>query len=156
MLEQAACNVVSALGTVIDLIRSCLGFTSSSVVFALILLTIPLTVSAVNDIQVMGLYRGKAVLSVDGKRRVLARGERSPEGVTLIDSNSNQAVLEMKGRRSTHVLGSRISTAFTERQSKRVSIYRDSRGTYTTIGSINGMPVNFLVDTGATAIAMGG
>ena len=33
-------------------------------------------------------------------------------------------------------------------------IWRDQSGGYTTVGSINGRTVNFLVDTGASAVAM--
>jgi aspartyl protease family protein len=35
-----------------------------------------------------------------------------------------------------------------------VQIRRDRSGMYSTVGSINGLPVNFLVDTGATQVAM--
>jgi len=35
-----------------------------------------------------------------------------------------------------------------------VQVWRDTAGMYTTVGSINGLPVTFLVDTGATAVAM--
>ena len=35
-----------------------------------------------------------------------------------------------------------------------MTIYRDAKGAYSTVGSINGRTVNFMVDTGATAIAM--
>lgn len=155
MPGQATCNAIYAQRRGPDLIRICRSLALSGLVFVAVLLTIPLMVLAVDDVQVMGLYRGMAVLWIDGKRRVLARGERSPEGVTLIDSTSDRAILEIQGQRSTHVLGSRVTTAFAKRRTKRVSIYRDPQGTYTTVGSINGIPVNFLVDTGATAIAMG-
>jgi aspartyl protease family protein len=106
------------------------------------------------NIAVMGLFRDKAVLLIDGKRRILTVGERSTEGVKLISANSKQAVIEMGGKRNTHTLGSQISTSFAQGSTKRVSIYRNPRGMFTTVGSINGLPVNFLVDTGASAIAM--
>ena len=94
------------------------------------------------------------MLQIDGTTRLLTDGERSPEGVKLISANSRRAVLEIDGKRSTHSLGSRVSTAFADKSSKRVSIYRDSQGMFTTVGSINGLPVTFLLDTGASAIAL--
>ncbi|MCP4407984.1 MAG: TIGR02281 family clan AA aspartic protease [Gammaproteobacteria bacterium] len=114
----------------------------------------PAILSAVDDVLVLGLFRDKVVLLIDGKRRVLSIGGRSPEGVVLVSANSSQAVLEIQGRRSIYKLGSRVSTSFAKAVSKRITIYRDPKGTYTTVGSINGFPVNFLVDTGASAIAM--
>ncbi len=76
--------------------------------------------------------------------------------MALVSASSSQALLELQGRRSIYKLGSRVSTSYTKAASKRITIYRDPQGTYTTVGSINGFPVNFLVDTGASAIAMGG
>ncbi len=116
----------------------------------------PVNSGAVDDVLVLGLFRDKVVLLIDGKRCILSIGERSPEGVALVSANSSQALLEIQGHRSIYKLGSRVSTSFTKAASKRITIYRDPQGAYTTVGSINGFPVNFLVDTGASAIAMGG
>ena len=107
------------------------------------------------NIAVMGLFRDKAVLLIDGERRILTVGERTTEGVKLIRADSKRAVIEVGGKRYTHTLGSQISTSFAKGSTKRVSIYRNPRGMFTTVGSINGLPVNFLIDTGASAIAMG-
>ena len=106
------------------------------------------------DIMVMGLFRNQAIVKIDGKQHILKPGKRSPEGVLLISSDSNEAVLEFEGKRQTYPLGSHISTRFTRDQQPSVSIYRNERGMFTTVGSINGFPVNFLVDTGASSVAM--
>lgn len=106
------------------------------------------------DIIVMGLFRNKAIVTIDGKQRVLKPGKTSPEGVSLISSNSSEAVLEFEGERKTYSLGSHISTRFKRDKQPSVSIYRNERGMFTTVGSINGFPVNFLVDTGASSVAM--
>lgn len=106
------------------------------------------------DIVVMGLFRDKAIVKIDGKQCILKSGKSSPEGVRLISSNSSEAVLEFEGSRKTYLLGSHISTSFKRDKQPSVSIYRNERGMFTTVGSINGFPVNFLVDTGATSVAM--
>ncbi|WP_126456150.1 retropepsin-like aspartic protease family protein [Sulfuriflexus mobilis] len=106
------------------------------------------------DIIVMGLFRNKAIVKIDGKQHILKPGKASPEGVLLIASDSNGAVLEFEGSRNTYVLGSHISTRFKRDKQPSVSIFRNERGMFTTVGSINGFPVNFLVDTGASSVAM--
>ncbi len=131
---------------------------SFSSCFGILLLCLLIPQSAVRgsqNIAVMGLFRDKAVLLINGERRILTVGERAAEGVKLISADSKQAVIEVGGKRYTHTLGSQISTSFAKGSTKRVSIYRNPRGMFTTVGSINGLPVNFLIDTGASAIAMG-
>ena len=106
------------------------------------------------DLQVLGLFRNKAIVKIDGKQRILKPGKPSPEGVLLISSNSNEAVLEIDGRRDSYKLGSHIGTQFKRDEKPEVSIYRNEHGMFTVVGSINNFPVNFLVDTGASHIAM--
>ncbi len=108
---------------------------------------------AVEKISVNGLFKDKAILVIDGKQRLIRAGETSPEGVKLIESNSKRAVIEIDGVQSSHALGSHIGGGFTAPESRSVHIY-PTRGMYTVVGSINGYPVNFVVDTGASAVSM--
>lgn len=118
------------------------------------MLTQPVALHAVGDILVMGLFRDKAIILVEGKRHFLSTGERTPEGVKLVEANSRQAVLEIDGQRTVHTLGSRVTASFAKKQVPRVQIYKNHRGLFTTVGSINGLPVQFMVDTGASAVAL--
>ncbi len=107
------------------------------------------------DILVLALFKDKAVLRIDGAQRTLRVGEVSPEGMRLISADSAQAVLEIDGKRSAYALGSHTSYATMGPAARSVvQIWRGAGGMYTTGGSINGMPVKFLVDTGASIIAM--
>ena len=110
--------------------------------------------SALDKLEVQGLFSNKAVLMIDGKRHILAVGETSPEGVKVIKANSRGAVLEVDGKQKQYNLGNTVSVAFTERKSQKEKIFVNSGGMYMTIGSINGRSVRFLVDTGASAISM--
>lgn len=107
-------------------------------------------------VKVMGLFKNKAVVSINGVQRILTKGKPSPEGVILVKASSRDAVLEVNGVRSSYALGSEISTGFEAPADtdKEFQISADPRGMYNTVGSINGHPVSFLVDTGATVIAM--
>lgn len=112
------------------------------------------------DIGVTALFGGKAQISVNGgKPRMLAAGETSPEGVKLISADSSAAVIEYQGKRRTLApgAGARIASAETPSSGgagSSVTLTADSRGHYQTLGQVNGGTVQFLVDTGATSIAL--
>lgn len=117
-------------------------------------LTGPLPGWSVPDIQVNGLFSGSAVLVINGKQRLLKQGQTSPEGVTLLESNSQRAILLVDGMRLTLGLSDHISASFQAAEKAEVRIPRADNGHYYVSGYINGRPVDFMVDTGASAIAM--
>jgi aspartyl protease family protein len=112
------------------------------------------TASAVEQIEVEALFAGQAMVRIDGKRRLLKLNKPSPEGVVLISANSREAVIEVDGERRSYPLGSRVSTQYNKPKKATAKIWRDKHGGFTTVGSINGRTVNFLVDTGASAIGL--
>jgi len=109
---------------------------------------------AVDEVIVSGLFRNRAVVEIDGHQRLLKVGQRSPEGVLLIESTSRRAILEVDGVRGEYSLGNRIQTGFPVRQDQVVQIIQDPRGIFVVNGKINDQSVTFHVDTGATAIAL--
>jgi len=106
------------------------------------------------DVRVVGLFSGRAVLLVGGQQRLLKPGQTSPEGVQLISATSEEALLLIDGQEVTARLDGRVSARKRSPEVSEVQVWRDTAGMYTTVGSINGLPVTFLVDTGATAVAM--
>ncbi|MCU7810102.1 MAG: TIGR02281 family clan AA aspartic protease [Candidatus Thiodiazotropha sp. (ex Notomyrtea botanica)] len=72
----------------------------------------------------------------------------------LISADSREAVIELDGEQQIYPLGSHVSTKFNQPEKVSAKIWRDQSGSYTTVGTINGRTVNFLVDTGASAVAM--
>lgn len=109
---------------------------------------------AVDKLRVVALFPNKAMVEIDGKSRVLKVGKTSPEGVTLISSNSREAVIEVNGERSTFKVDSQIGGTLTGPAQKEVRISRNAIGAYMTVGSINGRTVDMMVDTGANVVAM--
>ena len=111
-------------------------------------------VLAAMDVRVVGLFVDRAVLIVEGKQHLLKVGQTSPEGVKLVSANSDAAVLLIDGKRVTARLDSRVTASRSPAAADEVQVWRNTTGMYTTVGSINGLPVSFLVDTGATQVAM--
>ncbi|MCU7935732.1 MAG: retroviral-like aspartic protease family protein [Candidatus Thiodiazotropha sp. (ex Dulcina madagascariensis)] len=94
------------------------------------------------------------MVRVDGVRRLLKLNQPSPEGLRLISATSKEAVIELDGERQVYPLGGHITTHFSKPERLTAKVWRNQAGAYTTVGTINGLTVNFLVDTGATAVAM--
>ena len=98
-------------------------------------------VLAAAEITVIGLTSGRAVVIIDGgKARTLRAGETTPEGVKLVEATSEAATFEVKGRRQTLPLGYHGAVARNEPAK--------------TSGTVNGMSLRFLVDTGASIVAL--
>ena len=119
-----------------------------------LLLTWVSGLQAVEQIEVEALFSGQAMVRVDGKRRLLKLDKPSPEGLLLISADSKEAVIEIDGKRQRYPLGNRVSSRYSQPETVSAKIWRDQSGAYTTVGTINGRTVNFLVDTGATGVAM--
>lgn len=109
---------------------------------------------AVERITVVGLFKDMAIVTINGQQYTLRSGETSPEGVTLISADSSAAILEIHGEQQSFGLGMH-SGVFSEPEGGNiVRILPDPAGMYRINGSINGFTMNFVVDTGATLVAM--
>jgi aspartyl protease family protein len=111
-------------------------------------------VQAAPDVRVVGLFKDRAVLIIEGRQHILRVGQTSPEGVKLIEADSESARLEYQGQEFMGMLDGRVSTRTRSPATEEVQIWRNPQGMYATTGSINGLPVSLLVDTGATQVAM--
>ena len=103
----------------------------------------------------------KALLMIDGQPRMLALGASS-QGVTLRRLADGQAVVEVAGRSITLTLGAAPARVDGGGGGTKGGPAADSEivlpigpgGHFSGTGAINGAPVQFLVDTGATTIAL--
>ena len=127
-------------------------FRLSGLVFVCCLLTA--TALAGPSVRVLALFPDKAMLEIDGQRKVLAAGQSGPGGVRLLSADPNGAVVEIDGQSQELHLGSVVSARYQQRQRREIRILKDSSGSYFLDGLINGQAVRFLVDTGASSIAM--
>jgi aspartyl protease family protein len=111
-------------------------------------------VFAVEKIEVIALFTGKVIVNIDGQRRVIAEGDVTEEGVEGIRINSNRAILKVDGEERVYTLNNRIGGPYATKEKKRVDVFRLDGQNYVTSGSINGVPVRFIVDTGASKVAI--
>lgn len=118
-------------------------------------LLVSIPAGAVENISLQALFKDKAIILVDGARRVLKSGEESPEGIKLLatDTREESAEIEVGGRRETLRLGV-VTAGFSSKGKGGVTLYAEKNGHYYADGIINGVTLRFLVDTGATAIAL--
>ena len=112
------------------------------------------TARAAEIIELQGLFSGKAVIKVDGRRHILSIGETSPEGIELISVDTEKAVLKVDGNTSDYRLGSTVGLSYAKPEDVEEKFYANNRGMFEAVGTINGRSVRFLVDTGASVVAM--
>lgn len=108
------------------------------------------------QIVLQGILGSKALLLVDGQRQMMSVKDAAKQGVRVLRIAEEQVDVEVDGkRRRLRLGGSRSVTGrYKVRQNAEVIISKNNHGMYSTVGSINGLPVSFLVDTGATSVAM--
>jgi aspartyl protease family protein len=112
--------------------------------------------AAATEVNVVGLFPGKVLVSINGGApRTLSAGQKSSEGVKLISTAGETAVLEIDGKRSILKLGQAYAAqggGATLGGGDSVTLTADSQGHYHTLGTINGRTTQFLVDTGASMV----
>lgn len=105
-------------------------------------------------VKVLGLFTNKALLLVNGERKLMKKGE-TVHGVTLISASGRGAVVKLKdGKQKQLGLNQSISHAFKKSKKSSYTIYADRAGMFKLGGEINGKSTRFLLDTGATYIAL--
>ena len=107
------------------------------------------------DVNVIGLFPGKVVVVINrGAPRTLAVGDKTPEGVRVVAVTREGAVLEIDGKSETLQMGQHFESAAETGARQSVTLPRDERGHFMTDARVNGAHVRFLVDTGATLVAI--
>ena len=98
----------------------------------------------------------RALLVIDGVPRSLSVGS-AVAGVQLISVNPSEAVIDIAGKRQTLLLGGApvsLAGANSAGGGTQIVLSAADGGHFVTAGSINGKAVQFMVDTGATTIAI--
>lgn len=119
------------------------------------------TLAQAQSLALSGVSGSKALVVIDGAAPRFMSAGQTHQGVRLISLQGDSAVFAIGGRQHTLRLGEAPVSfagagAPTEASgSQRVVITADGRGHFLPQGQINGRAVQFLVDTGASQIAIG-
>jgi aspartyl protease family protein len=108
-------------------------------------------------VSMSGRLGDKALLMIDGNPRTVAVGS-TVQGVKLVGVTADAAVVELGGKRITVPMGGAQvnlgSAANSEGGGSRIVLTAGSGGHFVTSGAINGRVVEFVVDTGASTVAL--
>ncbi len=118
--------------------------------------------AAAQSVALSGVLGSKALLVIDGGTpRALAAGD-SLQDVRVLQVSGDTAEVEIKGRRQTLrlgeapiSLGGRGAAADDPALGRRVVLKADNRGHFIERGQINGKTMVYMVDTGASSVAIG-
>jgi aspartyl protease family protein len=111
------------------------------------------------SVALSGVSGSKALITVDSAApRFLSPGQ-THQGVKLLSTNGESATVEIDGKQQILRMGEAPVSVGNRGGSggsgKRIVMTADSRGHFMPQGNINGKPVQFLVDTGASVVAIG-
>ena len=105
------------------------------------------------EVALAGVLGSKALLVVAGSApRAVAPGEKHL-GVKLLSITGDSALIEVDGQQRKLRLGAPVSVGGAG-TSQRIVLAPDRRGHYFHQGQINGRTASFMVDTGASTVAM--
>ena len=123
--------------------------------FVAVLLTwLPADAQA-ESVALAGMMGGKALLVVNGTApKTVAAGE-THQGVKVISTLGDEAIIEQSGKRQTLRVGQApVSLGGASGRGSRIILTESSGGHFMTAGQVNGRAVQFMVDTGATHVVM--
>ena len=115
------------------------------------------------DVNVVGLFPNKAVVQIEGGAlQTLSVGQKTRDNIILLSVDRDGATFDVQGRRVALALGParrQTSPAAAAQTSLAAAanyavVPTNDRGDLVADGEVNGMPVRFAVDTGATFITL--
>ncbi|HPX87765.1 MAG TPA: TIGR02281 family clan AA aspartic protease [Methylophilaceae bacterium] len=111
---------------------------------------------ATTQVNVVGLFSNKAVVIINGgKPKTLSVGQTS-DGVKLLAADSKTATLQIEGKTQQLGMGQAASVGGNNANAgvASVTLYANTEGHFISECYVNGAPLKFLLDTGATTVAL--
>ncbi len=119
-----------------------------------------------SDLKLIALFKNSAMVEFKGKQRLIRNGQSLSPQIKLISANTKTATFLINGESVALSLNRNMVIQSVHQQTetreekaqeigpRTVQILRNLRGMYESPGFINGRSVHFLIDTGATTVAM--
>ena len=116
------------------------------------------TAASGQSVALQGMLGAKALLIVNGSApKTVAAGE-THQGVKVVSTSGDEAVVEVGGKRHTLRVGEAPASVGGRgggpARGSRIVLTAGTGGHFMTQGQINGKAVQFMVDTGASAVSM--
>jgi len=136
-----------------------LGWRQRRAMSASLILALLSALASAQSVALTGILGSKALLVIDGGApRSLAAGE-SQGAVRVLQVARDEALVEIAGRQQRLRLGEAPVQLGARPPAgggaTRLVLYADSRGHFVDEGQINGQSMRYLVDTGASTVAIG-
>src|SRR3954463_4308680 len=110
---------------------------------------------AAESVALIGLIGNKAaVLSLDGGDPKTVKVGQTWNGITVLSVEKDRATVEIEGTKRVLQQGQHYRRDAPSSDRTQVTLAAGPGGHFIGEGAVNGNPVRFLVDTGATAIAL--
>lgn len=110
---------------------------------------------AAQEVGLAGIIGSKALLKINGGAPRAVPAGATVDGVKVVSVQGDQVVVEINGRKRPLRVGQNAVGVAASSDSDRLVLQADGQGHFFTTGTINGVSVRFLVDTGASMISLG-
>ena len=114
---------------------------------------LPLSVHA-TEVGLAGVMGSKALLIINGAPPKAVSVGQVVNGVQLLSVQGEQVMVDIEGKKRPLSVGQYAAGAAQETGGK-VVLTADARGHFYTQGTVNGVSIRFMVDTGATMVSLG-
>jgi aspartyl protease family protein len=107
------------------------------------------------DVQLIGTFGDQAaVLSIDGGEPKTLRAGQKFGPVSVISVGKDRATVDIEGKRQTLQRGQHYTAKSAPDDRQSAVLAADGRGHFHADGALNGGSMRFILDTGATSIAL--
>ena len=107
------------------------------------------------DVALIGLIGDKAaVLAVGGGEPKTVKVGQKWSGIAVISVERDQATVEIDGKQRVLKIGQHYRASAIASSREKVVLAADRGGMFVAEGAVNGIPMRFVVDTGATYVSL--
>ena len=107
------------------------------------------------EVALIGVIGDKAaVLALDGGEPKTVKVGQSWRGITVLAVEKDRATIEVDGKKRVLERGQYYSSGGAAGGRAKATLSADPRGHFFVDGAVNGVPVRFVVDTGATLVSL--